>query len=185
MTLRLRFQANYQWTQTLSDVEVRIPLIKPGSGKLKGKDVTVIITRTSLKVGLKGKPPVVDGPMYKAVLADECTCRTIHPSSTLLFSSPCLCVCFHKELSGFCCSLCLCVYFSACICVSARTCVSVNPSWFLCLCLCLIVSHLLCLSVFLCLIVCLLLTLYFARSLAALLSLAVSLSHTFAGFFSL
>jgi len=62
---------HYQWTQTLPDVEVRIPLIK--EGKLKGKDVVCVMSRGHLKAGIKGKPPIVDGELDKLIQVDECT----------------------------------------------------------------------------------------------------------------
>ena len=62
---------SYSWTQTLADVEVRIPL--GGTTKYKGKDVTVVIGKKSLKVGVKGQPPILEGPLSKTIQVDECT----------------------------------------------------------------------------------------------------------------
>jgi hypothetical protein len=61
----------YTWTQTLADLEVRIPL--GGTTRFKGKDVTVVIGKKSLKVGIKGQPLVLEGPLSKTVQVDECT----------------------------------------------------------------------------------------------------------------
>ena len=61
----------YSWTQTLEDVEVRVPLTKTGS--FKGKEVTVNITRKGLKIGIKGKPLIVDGVLPKLVMPDDST----------------------------------------------------------------------------------------------------------------
>jgi len=60
---------NYSWTQTLQDVEIRIPL----DCKVKGKEVTVVIAKQHLKVGKKGSPLILDGALSKAVQTDECT----------------------------------------------------------------------------------------------------------------
>eukprot|EP00039_Didymoeca_costata_P024883 m.11801 g.11801 ORF g.11801 m.11801 type:complete len:303 (+) comp4526_c0_seq1:175-1083(+) len=74
---------NYSWTQTLQDVDVRVPLIK--SGKLRSKEVTVDISRQGLKVGIKGKPLVIDGALCKLVQPDECT-WLIEDGTTIVLS---------------------------------------------------------------------------------------------------
>lgn len=62
---------NYKWIQTLSEVEVRIPL--NASFKVKGRDVVVDIQQNHLKVGLKGHPPILDGDLPKKVKIEECS----------------------------------------------------------------------------------------------------------------
>merc|ERR1719460_3285228 len=59
---------HYVWTQTLSEVSVNVPM-PPGT---KGKMVEVKIGVTSLKVGVKGQPPIIDGRLHKRVKLDDC-----------------------------------------------------------------------------------------------------------------
>eukprot|EP00249_Psilotum_nudum_P006917 c20159_g1_i1 orf=506-1489(-) len=59
---------HYSWTQTLAEVSVQIP-VPPGT---KTRFVWCEIKKNSLKAGLKGKPPVLEGQLYAAVKADDC-----------------------------------------------------------------------------------------------------------------
>eukprot|EP00048_Salpingoeca_helianthica_P024829 m.35727 g.35727 ORF g.35727 m.35727 type:complete len:470 (-) comp9611_c2_seq1:38-1447(-) len=61
----------YSWTQTLKDVEVRVPL--PPGAKVKGKDCVVDISATKIKVGLKGQAALLQGDLPKKVNTEECT----------------------------------------------------------------------------------------------------------------
>lgn len=62
---------HYSWTQTLSDVEITVPL--PVAKPVKGKELTVSIEKKHLKAGIKGQPLIIDSELSKAVQPDECT----------------------------------------------------------------------------------------------------------------
>ncbi|CAI2348868.1 unnamed protein product [Caenorhabditis sp. 36 PRJEB53466] len=61
----------YQWTQTLQEVEVRIP-INAGFA-IKSRDVVVKIEKTSVSVGLKNQPPVVEGKLPNTIKVENCS----------------------------------------------------------------------------------------------------------------
>jgi hypothetical protein len=60
---------NYRWTQTLGELDIRIPLNV--NFNVKSRDVIVEITRKTLKVGLKGHPSIIDGELYNSVKIEE------------------------------------------------------------------------------------------------------------------
>lgn len=60
-------EGKYTWTQTLSEVDIRIPL--PAGTKPKMLDVN--FTNTKLKVGVKGQPPICDGLFHKRIIVDD------------------------------------------------------------------------------------------------------------------
>lgn len=49
-------QLPYKWTQTIGDLDITVPV----PGNLKGKDFDVVISKTKLKVGVKGQTPIID-----------------------------------------------------------------------------------------------------------------------------
>jgi len=59
----------YKWTQTKEEVLITIP-IPTG---LKGRDITCEIKSQHLKMGLKGKPLIIDGAFFQKVNIDEST----------------------------------------------------------------------------------------------------------------
>lgn len=62
--------AKYQWTQTLQEVECRIPI--KTNFAIKSRDVVVRIEKTSVSVGLKNQPPIVDGKLCAAIKVENC-----------------------------------------------------------------------------------------------------------------
>jgi hypothetical protein len=59
----------YNFSQVLGSLDIYVPL---RSG-IKSRDVDVKITAGSLRVGLKGESPVIDGALHEKVKPDDCT----------------------------------------------------------------------------------------------------------------
>ena len=71
---------NYRWTQTLSEVELKVPV--PANFKVKARDVVVDIKKKHLKLGLKGHPPIINGELFNTVKLEEC-CWVMEDSKTI------------------------------------------------------------------------------------------------------
>jgi len=71
---------NYNWGQTLQEVELRVPL----GGAYKARDLVVSIEKKHLKVGIKGKPFIIDGDFPKEVKLEESTWVLEDKKSVLL-----------------------------------------------------------------------------------------------------
>ncbi|EFE37864.1 hypothetical protein TRV_07455 [Trichophyton verrucosum HKI 0517] len=57
----------YKWTQTISEAEVTIPV----PAEIRGKDLEVVLTKTKIRVALKGKEPLIDGSFPYPIHVDE------------------------------------------------------------------------------------------------------------------
>ncbi|XP_011862452.1 PREDICTED: nuclear migration protein nudC [Vollenhovia emeryi] len=62
---------NYRWTQTLGEVEIRVPLKVNFS--VRPRDVVVSIAKKHLSCGLKGHPPILAGDFPNEVKLEEST----------------------------------------------------------------------------------------------------------------
>lgn len=60
--------ATYKWGQDLHELTVHVPV--PAGTKAKMMDIS--ITKTKLKVGLKGQPAILDGELFEPVKVDDC-----------------------------------------------------------------------------------------------------------------
>ncbi|KAL9122329.1 MAG: hypothetical protein Q9187_001121 [Circinaria calcarea] len=68
----------YKWTQTIGDLDITVPV----PSNLKGKDINVVISKTKLKVGIKGQDPIIDGDFPHPIHTDESTWTLETTSST-------------------------------------------------------------------------------------------------------
>ncbi|XP_025420690.1 nuclear migration protein nudC [Sipha flava] len=62
---------NYRWTQTLSDVELKIP--SKAAFKLRPRDVIVNLKKKHIYVGIKGQPPILDDELQHEIKLEETT----------------------------------------------------------------------------------------------------------------
>ncbi|KAJ3333931.1 hypothetical protein HDU76_000966 [Blyttiomyces sp. JEL0837] len=59
----------YKWKQTLQDVDITTPIQKG----IKGRDLDVVIKKSYIKVGLKGKEPIFEGELSKPIKVEDST----------------------------------------------------------------------------------------------------------------
>ncbi|KAK4110422.1 CS-domain-containing protein [Canariomyces notabilis] len=59
----------YRWTQTIGDLDITIPV----PGNIKGKDLAVTFTKTTISAGIKGQPPILEGTLAHAIRPDDST----------------------------------------------------------------------------------------------------------------
>merc|ERR1739844_592516 len=58
---------NYKWTQTLEELELRVPLPMA----VKSRDMICDLQKRHLKIGLKGHPLIIDGDLEADVKVEE------------------------------------------------------------------------------------------------------------------
>ena len=59
----------YKWTQTIGEVDVTVPV----PANIRGRDLVVSLTKTGLRVGLKGADPILDGSFPHPIQLDDST----------------------------------------------------------------------------------------------------------------
>lgn len=119
----------YSWMQSLQDLVLTVPV----PVNTKGSTCEVVITATHLRLGIKGQPPILDGELFEAVMADDCL-WSICPGKTsageptkvaLTRALACFsrdgCMCFAQQplrLKAECVRVpaCMCVCESVCVC---------------------------------------------------------------------
>lgn len=74
---------HYRWTQTLAELELRVPFSV--SCPLKAKHIVCEMRKKYLKIGLKGEPPVIEGNLSKEIKLEEST-WTIDDGKTVVVS---------------------------------------------------------------------------------------------------
>ncbi|XP_015119411.1 nuclear migration protein nudC isoform X1 [Diachasma alloeum] len=75
--------SDYRWTQTLQEVEIRVPL--KSTFNVRPRDVSVTIGKKHLTCGIKGQPPIIDGDFPHEVKLEEST-WVIEDGKTLLIN---------------------------------------------------------------------------------------------------
>lgn len=66
-------QLPYKWTQTIRDVDVTAPI----PANIKGRDMEVTLTKTKIKVAVKGQEPIID----------VSPCTAMHHAIRIIFGS--------------------------------------------------------------------------------------------------
>ncbi|KAJ6095495.1 hypothetical protein N7486_006241 [Penicillium sp. IBT 16267x] len=57
----------YKWTQTIRDLEVSAPI----PSKIKGRDMEVTLTKSTISIAVKGKEPILEGEFPHPIRVDE------------------------------------------------------------------------------------------------------------------
>lgn len=106
----------YKWTQTIGDVDISVPV----AGTLRGRDIDVVLTKTRVKVAVKGQEPIIDvcHVYRKAFFCFLPLLLSFLPSSRLCSSSTFISTYFvysfdegKRGQKGL--SICLCVWYSS------------------------------------------------------------------------
>jgi len=61
---------DYKWTQSLEEIELKVPL--KVNFAIKSRHVIVDFQQKRLKVGLNGHPPIIDGELFNRIKVEEC-----------------------------------------------------------------------------------------------------------------
>jgi len=64
---------NYSWTQTLKELDIRIPFDHLLPTKLKSRDFSIKITKNKLTAGLKNKPAILSGKLCHPIKEEDST----------------------------------------------------------------------------------------------------------------
>jgi hypothetical protein len=59
----------YKWTQVLGEVDITVPVPKG----TRGKDLSVVLQKKKISVGLKGQEPIVSGELCKEIKLEDST----------------------------------------------------------------------------------------------------------------
>ncbi|KAJ6161225.1 HSP20-like chaperone [Penicillium chermesinum] len=60
-------QLPYKWTQTIRDVDVTAPI----PANIKGRDMEVSLTKTKIRVAIKGQEPIIEGDLPHPILSNK------------------------------------------------------------------------------------------------------------------
>ncbi|KAJ5928301.1 Nuclear movement protein nudC [Penicillium verhagenii] len=60
-------QLPYQWTQSIRDLDLTAPI----PANIKGRDMEVILTKSKIRVAIKGQDPIIEGDFPHPILVDE------------------------------------------------------------------------------------------------------------------
>ena len=72
----------YTWTQTIKDLDLTIPI----SATLRGRDLEVALTKSHLRVAIRGQNAIIDADLHKQIKMDDSTWTL--ETVCLLYTSP-------------------------------------------------------------------------------------------------